>query len=250
MNEYRDALAYLCHEIGNPLNSLLFKVYLIERSDSELLKGTSVKELASSALFDVNRMSRVIEDAKHFYNFKNKGVIEKEQFSLSDVISELIRHGSNRDEDSSLQISFTKTTDGIINADKIRIIQAISNILDNAIKFAPKGSNVIINLSDKKDYYELRIKDFGPGIDKNDIDLIFEPYIQLNKRAKEGLGLGLYLSKKFIECHDGKLSVESQKGSGSEFIIMLPKSRVTSSGDEEDRISFCQNSDKSGSLHH
>jgi two-component system phosphate regulon sensor histidine kinase PhoR len=250
MNEDRDALAYLCHEISNPLNSLLFKVYLIKRDDPSLQGGQTIKELAASALFDIERITRLMEDAKNFYVFKHKETVQEEVFSLSDVIFELIDSGIKKHKEKLVDISFTKNTDGRISADKIRILQAIGNILDNAIKFSPAGHQVTIRLNEENGYLIVRIKDLGPGIEKADLDRIFDPYVQLNKRTKEGFGLGLYLSKKFIESHAGTLSVESEQGNGSEFTVVLPKFDPTKLGRDETKNAFSQNSDKSGFLRH
>jgi signal transduction histidine kinase len=110
-----------------------------------------------------------------------------------------------------------------VDVDLIR--QAFSNLIENAIKYSPENSNVIISSKEENDRISVRVSDSGPGIDKDDVDNIFLKFYR-SKAAKaspvKGSGLGLYLAKYFVELHGGDISVEVQPNSGSTFTVQLP----------------------------
>jgi signal transduction histidine kinase len=111
-----------------------------------------------------------------------------------------------------------------IKCDKDKIVQVLTNLINNAIKFTDKGSVTIF--SEKQDNaIEVRIKDTGIGIRKEDLPRLFRAFEQLEKggdRKTGSTGLGLVISKDIIEKHKGKLWVESEFGKGSQFHILLP----------------------------
>jgi len=106
--------------------------------------------------------------------------------------------------------------------DKDRILQVLSNLIGNALKFTPKGGT--IELSTKRTAKELRISvvDNGPGIPKSKLGEIFNRFSQLNSLDRRGLGLGLFISKWIVEAHKGRIQVTSREGKGSDFSFTLP----------------------------
>ena len=112
-----------------------------------------------------------------------------------------------------------------IKCDKLDIERCIINLIGNAIKFTePKGS-VTVNISQLNEYVKISVKDTGIGIDNKYHKSIFDRFGQVYNEASEefgGSGLGLTLTKNLIKLHGGEISVTSEKGKGSEFIIFLP----------------------------
>ena len=114
--------------------------------------------------------------------------------------------------------------------DPIRISQVLLNIISNAIKFTPENGNItleskIISTKDDVSIVQFRVEDSGIGIEKDKLDLIFQPFIQTNDdttRIFGGTGLGLSIVKKIIELMNGSISVESVFGTGTTFIIQIP----------------------------
>lgn len=112
-----------------------------------------------------------------------------------------------------------------INLDAPLIIQVLTNIIDNAIQYSPIGSTVLIKSAEIKDKIEIRVSDTGRGMDNKERKMLFTKFYRGENPASEqikGSGLGLYLSKYFIELHKGSIDVESEKGAGSTFTISLP----------------------------
>lgn len=112
-----------------------------------------------------------------------------------------------------------------IQVDAALIIQVFTNIIDNAIKYSPPGSKVEIRSSEIGDFVEVIVKDSGPGMDEEEQRQLFTKFFRGKSNMAEqtkGSGLGLYLSKYFIELHQGRIDTHTEKGSGSQFVIQLP----------------------------
>lgn len=106
------------------------------------------------------------------------------------------------------------------------IDKAISNLIDNAIKYTDTGGRVVVSLSVSEDSVQIKVNDNGKGLDKDEKELVFKPFEQVtsNKDGEiRGVGLGLSNVKRYVELHQGEIQVESEIGKGSSFNIQLPK---------------------------
>ncbi|OFZ54214.1 MAG: hypothetical protein A2428_13125 [Bdellovibrionales bacterium RIFOXYC1_FULL_54_43] len=112
-----------------------------------------------------------------------------------------------------------------IECDEDLMRQVITNIIDNAIKYSPNGSRVIVRSREEQGFVRVDVEDFGPGIPKDQLPLVFRKFSRflrpMNEQVK-GTGLGLYLSKYFIELHGGTIGLKSTEGKGSTFTFTLP----------------------------
>lgn len=119
-----------------------------------------------------------------------------------------------------------KVPDGLsaIKGDQLGLKRVFINLLDNAIKFSPKGAHVEVNARKKKDHIEVRVRDTGLGIEDADREKLFQRFYrgERGKRFAVGTGLGLYLCKKIVTDHGGTIEVVSKEGQGSTFIVKLP----------------------------
>ncbi|TFF63815.1 MAG: ATP-binding protein [Promethearchaeota archaeon] len=125
-----------------------------------------------------------------------------------------------------LNWKFKKNQLNFINIDKIRIQQVVNNLLDNAIKFSPDNSQVIVRISNKNQRKIItEIIDFGPGIPEKEQYKLFKEYQKTNIKPPSGLkgtGLGLAIAKKIINKHKGKIGVTSEIGKFTNFYFTLP----------------------------
>ena len=112
----------------------------------------------------------------------------------------------------------------LISADKNRIEQVISNFLSNALKYSPEGKEIRIAAKSNGKTLKLAVKDQGIGIPKDKAELIFDRFFRVDESSNHfsGLGLGLYISAQIIERHAGKIGVDSELNSGSEFWFEIP----------------------------
>lgn len=114
-----------------------------------------------------------------------------------------------------------------VPGDKEKVIQVLSNIIHNAIKFTSQGKVEVTSYMDKKQVV-IAVRDQGPGISKEDLPKLFQYFSQINKSEKadlKGLGLGLFISKKIMELHGGVIDVQSEVGRGSMFFIKFPRKK-------------------------
>jgi two-component system, sensor histidine kinase LadS len=118
-----------------------------------------------------------------------------------------------------------------VRGDPLRLKQVLINVIGNAIKFSPRGSNVEVSVGREASHYLFRIRDQGIGIAAGDIDRIFRKFEQVDQgdtRKYGGTGLGLSISRSFVELHGGEIWVQSELGKGSTFFIRLPASEQLS----------------------
>lgn len=116
------------------------------------------------------------------------------------------------------------------NADPMRVEQVVSNLLSNAIKYSPNGGDIEVSIERGRDEATLTVRDHGIGIDRDELDHIFEPFTRRLEAQSlaPGAGVGLSVVRRIVDAHGGRLEVESAKGAGSTFRVTWPAQRVTS----------------------
>ncbi|WP_026884758.1 hybrid sensor histidine kinase/response regulator [Clostridium akagii] len=230
----------ISHELRTPINvifsalqvhELKLKDYACRDAGADIYKYTNImKQNCFRLLRLVNNLIDITKmDLGYFdINRTNNNIIclvEDITLSVADYI-----------ENKGLSLIFdTDVEEKIIACDPEKIERVIMNLLSNAIKFTPSGGSIMVNIEDGRENICLRVKDTGRGIPKNKLNAIFERFVQVDKslaRDNEGSGIGLSLVKGLVELHGGKISVKSEVGHGSEFIIYLPCKQVENANDE------------------
>lgn len=212
----------LAHELKTPLTSI------IASSDSllgELQENRSLslaQNIARSATNLSSRIDELLDLARG-----EVGILEVTtepidplqllHESVDSIIPLAINHGQTLNLKAPNSLPF-------IRADASRIQQVILNLLDNAVKFTPKGGTVKVKAARTNQWLTIEVQDTGPGIPKKDQERVFEPYHRLasDKGRLEGLGLGLALCKRLVELHGGQIWVKSRPGKGASFGFTLP----------------------------
>ncbi len=119
----------------------------------------------------------------------------------------------------NIEVEYPETKMPKLFVDSEKIAWVVTNLLSNAIHYSPENSRIIIGAKHVGHNVEIFVRDFGKGIDPRYHDTIFERYFRVPGTKVQGSGLGLSISKDFIEAHEGSLTVESEVGKGSKFII-------------------------------
>jgi len=112
--------------------------------------------------------------------------------------------------------------DRLVHCDRLRVAQALGNLLSNAIMFSPVGGTVTVFAEEEATAVRLSVRDEGPGVTPEALPKIFDRFWQPRKGGRVGVGLGLYIVKGIIESHGGRVGVDTQLGSGSTFYVTLP----------------------------
>jgi two-component system sensor histidine kinase BaeS len=125
-------------------------------------------------------------------------------------------------------VSRVPTSPVMLRFDRERILQLLGNLIGNALKFTPRGGEVVVELADAADAATLSVRDSGPGIPEAELPRVFDRFFRgtnVGEARASGSGLGLAIARSIVEMHGGAIEVASVAGSGSTFTIMLPRER-------------------------
>ena len=221
------ASAEFVHDLGNPLTIVWGYVQLLakrlEKSESEggTQNASSVKELN---IIEQNvRLCR--ELLTMWQSYGSVEASPPKPTSVSEILREVVKGVTAIAGQSGVELKATICDDPCtLLGDAVQIQRAIQNVVINAVQAsAEKKGSVTITCMQKDFYVDLRIEDTGPGINPAQVSRIFDPYFT-TKQAKSGTGLGLYITKKVVEDHNGSIRVESTPEVGTTFTIRLPLS--------------------------
>jgi signal transduction histidine kinase len=217
-------LASMSHELRTPLNAVIgFSDVLLERMFGELNERQDeyVRDIRDSGRHLLELINEILDLSK-----VEAGRMELEPTELS--LPELLEQGlalvRERAARQRLTVALEIASDvGEVWADEIKLKQVVVNLLTNAVKFTPEGGRVSVAAVVAGDEVVVTVRDTGIGIAPEDQARIFEAFQRGDRRAStEGTGLGLTLSKRFVELHGGRVWVESAVGSGSTFGFTIP----------------------------
>lgn len=219
-----DFLSSVSHELRTPLASIIGFAETI-KNDPSLSKEIQ-NEFIDIILNEGRRLAATINDlldVSQYYRGEIK--LNLTSFELNDLLNKSFNqyHRLANSINFSLNILPYPV---FISADENKLLQAINNLVSNAIKFTPKGGSVSLSLLDKNNEYLIEVKDTGMGIPEKDRDKIFDRFYRVYRPGMElrGVGLGLSLTKKILDMHNFRLEFESKENKGSIFRIVIPKS--------------------------
>ena len=223
-NMQKEFINVAAHELRTPIMPILGEAELLENDISDNDYAKVSKEQISSIIRNAKRLDRLAADILDVTNIEGKSLkLNKASFDIDEILSELVTEYSRQIEgdlakNKKLTISYEPIHVKIF-ADRYRITQVISNIINNAIKFTDQGViSIIGNVDDKE--LSVQISDTGKGIDGEIVSRLFDKFVS---RSEQGTGLGLFISKNIIESHGGTISGFNQEnGTGATFIFTLP----------------------------
>ena len=213
------------HELRTPVQPILGMAELLELSFEGGKGKTEIsKDDIEIILRNAKRLERLSSDVLETARIESQSLrLNKVRFSLKEVISDSVRDAENQIVDRDITIRYNPKKDIIVYADKGRISEVISNILDNAIKFTHKGSVTIsaeVNNNSKNKEVIVLIRDEGTGIDNEISSRLFTKFAT---KSEKGTGLGLYISKSIVEAHGGKIwAKNNDEDKGATFGFSLP----------------------------
>jgi two-component system phosphate regulon sensor histidine kinase PhoR len=242
-----DFVAMVSHELRTPLAMIKEAVSLLSEGSGVKLEGTPLRFL-SIAQDEINRLNRMIDNLLEISRMESVQLrLRVAPVRINETIDRVI---------AGLQVPISQKRIAVIkrmpvgpitiHADEDRLFQVISNLLDNAVKFSPEGSSVVIyvenldantplvqakNLPPCDRYIRVAIADSGPGIPTDFLERIFHKFERVNQGSlpgPKGIGLGLAIAKNIVEMHGGRIWVKSELGKGSEFAFVLPAQPVGS----------------------
>lgn len=220
----REFVANVSHELRTPLTTIKgYAETLYETADDE-----DEKKFLSVISREVDRMTRLIKELLTLSSLDhNKLTIMKTEFSLDELINDIVTKLTMQAKEHELTINYSKTTDiPKIYADIDRIEQVITNVVGNSIKYTQKGGEINIYAGFLYNEAYIKIHDNGIGIPKKDLNKVFDRFYRVDKarsREKGGTGLGLAIAREIVELHGGSITVNSEYKKWTEVTIKIPR---------------------------
>jgi signal transduction histidine kinase len=218
-------LANMSHELRTPLNAIIgFSQVLREGISGEI--NAKQEEYLDDIVTSANHLLALINDVLDLSKVEAGQVeLQVAPFSLRDALERGVSMVREQATTDGVQVALhANGALDVVTGDERRIRQVIFNLLSNAVKFTPSGGLVDVSATQRDGEVTVSVADTGPGIAAKDLDRIFEEFQQTEAgaRQREGTGLGLALSKRFVEMHGGRIWCDSELGKGSTFRFTLP----------------------------
>jgi PAS domain S-box-containing protein len=219
-------ISIVSHELRTPLTSIYGSLAMLTSGllDNQPAKG---KRLLEIAVDSTDRLMRLVNDILDIERIESGTVqITKAICAVSDLMRKAIEVVEPLADKAGITL-ISNDIPSQVWVDADRLIQTFTNLLDNAIKFSPKGSTIWFTASKRNGQILFQVRDCGRGIPEDKFDIIFERFQQVDAsdtRNGEGTGLGLAICRSIIQQHGGQIWVESTLGKGSTFSFILPRS--------------------------
>jgi len=218
-------LSIVSHDLKNPLAAISISTRLMRKS---LSKGEtdSLLEHLGRIQHSADAMGRMINDLLDVERIaQGKLTLHLAKVDLRALLQECSELFAPLVSNQAFSMRIDVGAEPlIVDADHDRILQVLSNVIGNSLKFTPNGGAIELSACKRETHVEVSITDNGPGISAEAQPRIFERFSQLNVADRQGLGLGLFIAKWIVEVHQGRIGVTSTPGNGSTFSFTLPLS--------------------------
>lgn len=218
------------HELKTPLTIIMGSLYtmkgkgLSEEEESELLnEATNGTEVLASIVENLLELSRFQA---------NRLDLHSEKTDVGQIARDVVRKLQSKSTIHKLIVELPEGLPAVV-VDQLRVERIIFNLIENAIKYSPKGGEIKVWAQQQSDELVVCVSDQGPGISPYNQKKVFDGFEQLgitNRRAMQGIGLGLKVCRTLVEAHGGRIWVESELGKGSSFYFTIPIKRPVPPG--------------------
>jgi two-component system, NtrC family, sensor histidine kinase HydH len=210
----------VAHEVRNPLNSINMIAQRYEKEFSGKVNSPEFSEITNVLKSESKRVNNIVEE---FLKFARPQKLNKSKIQVKDFLDDIEKLFSVQIAQKEINLSFEVQVNNIIEIDAEQMKQVLINIIQNSIDSIDKSGDVTIKyyIKDKSSYFE--ITDTGCGIQKENLNKIFNLYFTTKKK---GNGLGLSIVQQIVYSHNGKIFVDSLEGNGTKFVIEIPLVKI------------------------
>jgi two-component system, NtrC family, sensor histidine kinase KinB len=216
-------LATVSHELKTPLSSINICLNLLnDKRIGEM--NDEQKEVVKSLRQQSNRLSRVINELLDYSQIETGNIRLRFTRIKPEVVIDIgITTLMIQISEKNIELK-TEIEEGLpeINADLEKLVFVFINLLNNAIRYSKHEAEIKVEIKKVNNEVMFSVKDNGPGISEEDREKLFQRFTQVGNKSKQGWGLGLAISKEFIQAQNGKIWVESEVGNGSSFHFTIP----------------------------
>ena len=219
-NRIEELITNISHQTKTPLTNIMIYSQLLE----EAVNDGPVKEYAEEICLQSRKLDELIKALVKMSRLET-GIFQfqKEETSLMDIVITASSQASPRAQEKGISITISEDNDATVMIDPKWVTEAVFNIVDNAIKYSEEGTEICISVFSYELFSGIRVSDQGIGITEDEIPKVFSRFYRGSAvHDKEGIGVGLYLSRQIVEDHGGYIKVTSREGQGSTFNICFP----------------------------
>src|SRR6266540_882878 len=215
-----DVLAMVSHDLRSPLAIICMSTQMI----AELVKDPEALAAVDEVSRATARMERLLTDLLDVARIESGTLrVVKCQNDVCAFLAEVYRSYQPLFENRGIAFAVNKPPEPVFASfDHDRIVQVLSNLLGNALKFTPAKGTVTVHVARRAENVEFWLQDSGPGIGPDEMPNIFKRFWQIDSARRRGLGLGLHICEKIVAEHGGRIWAESEPGKGTTFRFTLP----------------------------
>lgn len=223
----RNEMISICaHDLKSPTSSILSFLDIL-RSSQHRLPAHEIEKVYDRMERAGRHMWSLVNDLLDTNQIESGKIqLQKQAVLLSQLAREVVDHSAAKAEAKEIKLLLeVEPAELKVSMDQQKGMQIVNNLLSNALKFTPRGGQVICHVSTKNNKSTLKVIDSGQGIPKEEIEKIFEKFKQTSTRSTEGekgSGLGLSIVQQLVSLHHGEIGVESKLGKGTTFSITFP----------------------------
>jgi len=229
-------LATLAHELRNPLAPIRNSLQILKMPRVDAATAQQTREMMER---QIHHLVRLVDDLLDVSRVMRGQIdLRKETVELATIVARAVETAKPLIEAHGHRLDLDVSTEPLpLNADPVRLVQALGNLLNNSAKYSEDNGRIQLSATSDKGEAVIKIRDQGIGIDKEMLPRIFDLFVQADHastKAQGGLGIGLTLVKNLIEMHGGTVSAHSDGlGKGAEFVVRLPLTKCDSPANEE-----------------
>ena len=218
-----ELLAIVSHDLRNPLSTIVTSAYLLlGRTTHDGDNAERDHKLAETILRSADWMNRLIADLLDLAQIQaGRLSVEQTPHHTAELIRECVEMLTPLAAPKDLKLDNRACENLRVSCDRERVLQILSNLVGNAIKFTPQGGSIFIEVQNGGHEARISVRDTGQGIAEEELPRIFDRFWQAQQKNRAGIGLGLSIAKGLVEAHGGLLWVESKLGAGTTFFFTL-----------------------------
>jgi signal transduction histidine kinase len=223
-NQQKNFLLSVTHELRSPIASSKIALQTLEKHRD--LPPEKKETLLVNSLHDIERLQGLVENLLLAAKIEDqKFTLRHEACNLSEMVDEVIQ---KLKETTAMHQHFELDVEPevMVTGDRMALTSVVTNLVENAAKYSPAGSNILISLSEEGDEVLLKVADTGPGIPEEEKSKIFRKFYRIGNeetRNTKGTGLGLFIVQKILTLHHGRVSVKDNLPGGTVFEVLLPR---------------------------